>query len=311
MKAFVPVYRTTGSALHATRVGAGVAFVLAPCVVAMVFDNPIVLAGALVAEICAGLAAGVGPELARVARLAIPLAILIALINPIVSREGLTVIAQGPVVPVLGKLDITLEAIVYGLVKGLRVVVVVLPFALLSACVDPDQVMRSLRRASVRSALTASLATRLVPTLARDAQRMSHAYRLRADVVGPGENAGALRRAVVLTRALAAGALERALDAAAALEVRGYGTVSRPPAQRRPWSRHDVVFGAAAAAMVAGAAFTRAVGVGAFDAYPLVSIDDRGVVLAFAGLLPLLALAPFAAGRAARARYVKPGAARA
>ncbi|MEX0745768.1 MAG: energy-coupling factor transporter transmembrane component T [Phycisphaeraceae bacterium] len=285
---------------------------LAPCVAAMVFDNPIVLAGVLAAEICAGLAAGVGPELARVARLAIPLAILIALINPLVSREGLTVIAQGPVVPVLGKLDITLEAIVYGLVKGLRVVVIVLPFALLSACVDPDQVMRSLRRASIRSALTASLATRLVPTLARDAQRMSHAYRLRADVAGlEGENAGTLRRAVVLTRALAAGALERALDAAAALEVRGYGTVSRPPAQRRPWSRHDVVFGVAAAVMAAGAIFTRVVGVGAFDAYPSISIDDRRAVLAFAVLLPVLALTPFGAGRVARARYVRAGTARA
>ena len=39
----------------------------------------------------------------------------------------------------------------------------------MSAAVDPDELLKALRRISYRSALTASLATRLVPVLARDA----------------------------------------------------------------------------------------------------------------------------------------------
>ena len=46
---------------------------------------------------------------------------------------------------------------------GLRVVVFMLAFGLFSACVDPDELLRAFRRVSYRSALTASLATRLVP----------------------------------------------------------------------------------------------------------------------------------------------------
>ena len=46
-------------------------------------------------------------------------------------------------------------------------------------------------------------------------------------------------------RATTAGVLDRALDVAAALEVRGYGAARRPRrggASRRPWSRHDLAF---------------------------------------------------------------------
>ena len=51
---------------------------------------------------------------------------------------------------------------------GLRVVVVVLVFAVYSACVDPDRVLRALRPVARRSALTAALVTRLVPLAAAD-----------------------------------------------------------------------------------------------------------------------------------------------
>ena len=70
-----------------------------------------------------------GVSCARAARLAVPLALLVAAINPLVSREGLTLLAQGPAVPLYGQLDVTLEAVVYGAVAALRVLVVVLAFA--------------------------------------------------------------------------------------------------------------------------------------------------------------------------------------
>ena len=64
----------------------------------------------------------------------------------------------------------------FGALAGLRVLVVVLAFALYSAVVDPDACCGALRRVAPRSALTASLATRMVPLLARDAERMREAY---------------------------------------------------------------------------------------------------------------------------------------
>ena len=69
---------------------------------------------------------------------------------------------------------------------GLRVVVVVLVFAVYSACVDPDRVLRALRPLARRSALTATLVTRMVPLAAADGARLREAAALR----GPGRGAG-------------------------------------------------------------------------------------------------------------------------
>ena len=42
----------------------------------------------------------------------------------------------------LGNTDVTLESLAAGAAIGLRVVAVVLAFAVYSACVDPDRVLR-------------------------------------------------------------------------------------------------------------------------------------------------------------------------
>ena len=118
----------------------------------------------------------------------------------------------------LGQLDVTLEAVVYGArARPARAGRDRAAPALLAAAVDPDELLRAVRRVSLRSGVTAALATRLVPVLARDARRLADAQRCRA--------ARRRRRtASASLRAVAAGALDRAIDVAATLEVRGYGT---------------------------------------------------------------------------------------
>jgi energy-coupling factor transport system permease protein len=300
----VPTYRRTGSALHATRPGVAIAFCAACGTPAVLFDSPLVLAAALACVIGAGVAAGVAAELARAARLGIPLALLVMLINPLVSQQGLTVLIEGPVVPVLGNVDVTLEALVFGAVSGLRVLVLIEVFALYSACVDPDDVLRLVGRVAPRSALTVSLATRTVPTLGRDAARLTEAYGLRAAPAGPLDGGrSSLQRAATLVRALAAGALERSVDLAAALEVRGYGGARRLARRELPWSRHDLSFAFAGLAIVLVAAAGRLAGLCGFEAYPLLDLSANPVDVTFAALLPVLALVPFAV--AIRTRWAR------
>lgn len=303
MIALAPSYQRTGSALHAARASVACTYIGALCAAALAYDHPLVLSGVLAAVLGAGLAAGVGAELRRAARFAVPLALLVVLVNPLVSQNGLTVLVEGPALPVLGNLDVTLEALAYGGVAGMRVLVVVLAFALYSAAVDPDEVLGLLRRFSFRSALTASLATRLVPALGRDAVRLGDAYLLRA--AAPARDAGALarvRRASTLTRALAAGALERAVDLAAALEVRGYALASRPKETGggAPWSRQDAVFCAGALALAAICGVGRVAGLSGFEAYPSLQAEVGSADLLLALAVPAAALAPFLVSRAGK-----------
>lgn len=277
-------YRRRATPLHAAGAAAGCAYCLALGVAALLLDNPITLAAVAIAILGAGAAAGIGTQMRRALVLAVPLALLILIINALVTRNGLTVIVRLGNIPILGQTDVTLEATVYGAVLGLRALALILCGALYTAAVDPDEVLRLFRRVSFRSALTATLATRMVPVLVRDSRRLADAQRCR-----PGEPPSRY----ALMRAASSSVLDRALDVAAALEVRGYGSARSAPRQRRPLSRHDVAFGAAAVGVLALAIVTRAASVAPFSAYPSLQMSaGLGTLLVAAGLIAV-ALAPF------------------
>lgn len=274
-------YRRRASPLHAARAGVGSLFCVVLAAVALSFEHPLLLGALLVAVVGAGAAAGVGGVVLRSLLWGLPFALLIAAINALVVREGLTVIARLGGLGPLGEVDVTLEATLYGGVLALRALVVIACFALHSAAVDPDELLRAFRRLSFRSALTAALATRMVPVLARDARRFRDAQRCR-----PGRPASPL----ALARAVTAGALDRAVDVAATLEVRGYGGSGRPARRVRPWSRHDVAFLASALVLVALAVL----GGERFEAYPQFAVPVGAGELGLAAALVVVALAPFA-----------------
>ena len=276
-------YRRRASPLHAARAGAGAAYCAALAACALIFEHPLALAAVAIAALGAAAGAGVGREVARTARFTLPLAALIAVVNALVVRDGLTVFARLGEVPPFGRIDLTVEALVFGLVIGARVVVVVLCCALFAAAVDPDEMLRLFRRVSFRSALTAALATRLMPVLARDARRMADA---RACRPRPGAR-------VAVLRAVATSALDRAIDVAATLEVRGYGAPGAARLGAAPWSRHDIAFAAAAVAVLAISVAARIAGVADLDAYPALSVQLGWREVALAAGLLVVALAPF------------------
>ena len=290
---FVPAYRPRASALHAASAGTSLGLCGSLALVCVLYEHPLVLAAVLVAAVAAAHAAGVGSELRATSSFAIPFALLVLLINPLVSQQGDTLLVRGWTV--LGRrFDVTLEALAYGGVAALRIVALFTVFALLTACVDPDALLRLFRRVSYRSALTATLATRLAPVLARDALRMGDAAKCRATPAG---------RAPV-ARAALANALDRAVDVAAALEVRGYAGARRPRRAPGPRSRHDLRVGIAAVAVALVAVAARVAGAGELTAYPAFSAPVGPLELALCTAIPLIALLPFAgsAGRLGVAR---------
>jgi energy-coupling factor transport system permease protein len=121
--------------------------------------------------------------------------------------------------------------------------------------------------------------------LMRDSHRLAEAQRCR-----PGRPPSR----VTLMRAAGSGVLDRALDVAAALEVRGYGAARRPPRRRRARSRHDLAFAGAAVAVPALAIAARWGGLAPFSAYPALHAPVRTGTLAVAAALLAAALLPFA-----------------
>ena len=282
------------SPLRAARAPVAAGYACALVTVVLAFEHPLPLLALGIAIVGAGVLAGCGRSLARGALFGIPFAIVIALVNPLVAREGLNVVLRLGEIGPFGQFDVTRESLVFGAILGLRALLVVLAGgALLAASVDFDQLLQRFRRISVRSALTAALAVRLLPVLGRDARRLADARRCRPDA-GPRPNAA---ERLQIVRAVAIGAMDRALDVAATLEVRGYATPAAAGGPQRlpePWSRHDVAFATSAVALLVLAAGARLSGVADFQAYPTTELAWGAQQWLLAAALVVVALLPFA-----------------
>ena len=168
-------------------------------------------------------------------------------VSPFVASIGSDVLWSGPTVPVLGRLDVTREELHLALFQGLRLTAVTLAFAVYALLLDHDRLVQAAGFAR-RSVLAVALATRLVPTLERDAAGLLESLR------GRGVEVAGLRGRGRLVSPLLAGSLERALNLAEAMEARGYG---RPGGTRSPkpgWgARERLALALGVLAVVAGA----------------------------------------------------------
>jgi energy-coupling factor transport system permease protein len=153
---------------------------------------------------------------------------------PFLQTTGVDVIWEGPIVPVLGQLDITREELVLAAVSSLRLLTVGLAFTAYALLLDHDRLVAAATFAR-RSALAVALATRLVPTLERDAAGLAEAVR------GRGVEVAGVRGHARLLSPLVAGSLERAASLAEAMEARGFGSGPPTRAPSPPWKLADHV----------------------------------------------------------------------
>jgi energy-coupling factor transport system permease protein len=284
-------YRRLASPLHATRATVAAMWACALIAATLLSESPMVLGALLIGVLGAGAGAGLGRELTRTLRTVLIVAIPIVLVNVLVYHEGLTVFARLGDLGPFGQGDLTLEALVYGAVIALKVGLLMLITMLASLAIDPDELLAMFRRYSFRSALTASLATRMIGVLSADSQRLAEAQRTR-----PGGGATGARARVRLLSAIVGSSLDRSMDVAATLELRGFATGPRTGnrAPRRPFSRHDRAFALSAASVFALALLGRLAGAAPFDPYPLVSMPVSGATFALCLALPVAVLLPLA-----------------
>jgi energy-coupling factor transporter transmembrane protein EcfT len=154
------------------------------------------------------------------------------LLTPFVETEGYHELWVGPTIPVLGTLDVTVEELGNGAFQGLRLAAVGLAFATYALLLDHDRIVSGAGRAR-RSALAVALATRVAPTLERDARGLLDALR------GRGVAVAGIRGHARLVSPLVAGSLERGLSLAESMEARGYGRPGHTRTPQPPWGVLD------------------------------------------------------------------------
>ena len=159
----------------------------------------------------------------------------VIVISPLTwSSGGGTLLWEGPTLPGIGPIDISTDEIQIALVNGLRLAVVALAFSVYTLLVDHDRLVSAAGFAR-RSALAVALATRLVPSLERDASGLVESVR------GRGVELRGARGYATLLSPLVAGSLERATSIAEAMEARGFGRAGTTRAPRPAWTWIDCV----------------------------------------------------------------------
>lgn len=186
---------------------------------AMFLSHPAVqLAGlvcaALFALRCTG--RGFGRRMAML----LPLMLLAAVVNPLVSHQGVTVLFRFP-----SGNACTLESVLYGISAAVRLGTAVLWFMGWNAVMTSDKFVYLFGRILPSLSLTLSMGLRFVPRLLRRTREVAQAQKL----ARPAERGwlASIRRAGRVVSIVVTWALENALDTADSMKSRGYGLPKR------------------------------------------------------------------------------------
>jgi energy-coupling factor transporter transmembrane protein EcfT len=147
-------------------------------------------------------------------------------VTPFVETLGSHPLWTGPIVPVLGQLDVTREELASAAFNAFRLASVGFGFAAYALLLDHDRLL-SAAGVARRSVLAVALATRLLPILERDATGLVESLRGRGVA---------------------------ALNIAEAMEARGYGRPQRTRSPTPEWRTHDRLALLVGAAIVAAGA---------------------------------------------------------
>ncbi len=198
---------------------------------------------------------------------------LTALLNPLLSRHGATVLL------VLGDKPVTLEALVWGLVAGLGIVSVLYWVGAFGALMTEDKLLYLFGKLSPRISLLLSMALRYIALFSEQSRKIRQSQRA-LGLYKQDNILDRLRGEARIFSILLSWALENGIITANSMAARGYGTGRRTHFSRFTWRAHDTLLLTLSLALTAATVTPLLLGKVTFTAYPTLQITG--------GTLPLL-----------------------
>lgn len=220
-------YKSKGTLLQSVHIIAILTYLAALLLLPLIFNHPLYLLGVFLVGILAVIAADSVEECLPFLIIGIWMAVFVMILNPLLVQHGNTVLLYGPELPLIGRLRISLEAICYGAVMGVRLMTIIIAFALYNAVVHPDKMTGLVSRFARKSSLVVSLATRMIPSTARDLNSAREVMQLRGVNFSTGTFRERLKKYSWLLEVLLLSSLEGSLATAEAMQARGFGSRHR------------------------------------------------------------------------------------
>ncbi len=290
-------YSEKGSFLQALHPLAALVYLGTFLALALAFTHPLYLLGILIVLILAlwlaeGLEAWEG-----CLKAALLMMLLVMIINPLVVRAGDTVIWHGPGIPVFGRLTVSLEALCYGAVMSVRLLDIISVFCLYNLTVHPDRALNLFSRFAGKSVLVISLATKILPAMAWDLERIRSVQQVRGVDFGKGTFKEKIKKYSSVVNILLLSSLESSMETAESMQARAFGSGPRTCYSRSLWRPRDTLVVSCCAAALAAALWGLLHGFGRYTFYPQLDylIDGSGTVAVLLAVMSSLSV-PVIAG---------------
>jgi energy-coupling factor transport system permease protein len=280
-------YQEKGLFLQSFHPAAVLAYLSVLLVLSLLYDNPLyllsllLLLGLLIRGVD-GLEAWEG-----LLKAGVFLMLIIMVVNPLVIRAGSTIIWHGPMVPFLGRLDVSLEAMYFGAVSGLRLLVIMSIFCLYNLMINPDNMLNLFSKAAGKSVLIAALSTRMFPTMVRDLKRIKEVLQFRGVDFDEGSLWERVKKYSSLYNVMLLSSLEDSMEIAESMQARAYGSGRRSVYSRNLLRPRDFLSTSSSLLAMFAALWGLQHGCGRYVFYPVadVLIKDSATLAALAAVL--------------------------
>ena len=192
------------------------------------FKNPLYFVCVLASLLTIAYLDGCLKEVMGYAKIMMPFAVGIMILNPLLVHNGDTILYQGYLnIPVLGKIIITKEAILYGVFNGLRMVSITALFGFGNLIVHPDRTFGYFAKYIKRSSLLMSMTIRLFPTMMKSYENILEIEKLRCNSILKDGMKNKIKGSGNIANILFLSSLEDSEDMAESMYSRGYGVLNK------------------------------------------------------------------------------------
>lgn len=190
---------------------------------AMFFNHPIFLLAGCLALIAVNLSHDGGQSMKQWVPLMMSMTVLIIVLNPFINSRGTHVLFY-----LFGK-QVTLEAMLYGVVTAMSLLIILLLFVSLNIVLNGNKLLYIFARILPRTAFLIMMSIRFVPLLKRRLTEIQDVQRLKGLTMTQGTVRERAKSGMSMLQILLSWSLEEAVETADSMKARGYGSGKRRP----------------------------------------------------------------------------------
>jgi ABC-type cobalt transport system, permease component CbiQ and related transporters len=198
------------------------------------FTHPAVLAVSMVSALVYSVILNGMPALKFTFLELLPLMLVVALMNPLFSHSGVTILFY------LNENPVTLESIVFGAVSAAAFFAVILVFSCFNKVMTSDKLMHLFGRLIPILSLMFSMTLRFVPRYKAQMKKISDAQKCIGMDASHGNILQRIKNGVRIISILITWALENAIESADSMKARGFGLKRRTSFSLFIWRKRDV-----------------------------------------------------------------------